>query len=100
MTRQIELNHTRIVKILFLGQCLIYGYEGVDHSSTFLNEAVSNLATRFPNLDITLIRKHLYHPKGLKAILKHRFLLSQPDVVVISVIATFAVQPVRVNLLY
>jgi hypothetical protein len=88
------------VRILSLGQCLIYGYDGVDHASTFVNHAVAKLATRFADHDITLVRKHLYHPNGLKAILRHRFLFSQPDIVVISVIASFAVQRVRVNLLY
>ena len=88
------------MRILFLGQCLVYGYDGVDQGSTFVNHAINNLATRFPDHDITLDRKHLYHPNGLKAILRHRFLFSQPDIVVISVIASFAVQRTRVNLLY
>lgn len=100
MGSEATTSSTHSVRILFLGQCLIYGYDGVDQASTFVNHAVANLATRFADYDITLDRKHLYHPNGLKAILRHRFLFSQPDIVVISVVASFAVQRVRVNLLY
>lgn len=88
------------IRILFLGQCIIYGYETVDHSSTFVSRAVEKLTERFPHIDIDLTRKHLHHPTGLKAILGRRFLFSVPDIVVISVVATFAVKYVRVNLLY
>jgi hypothetical protein len=88
------------LKILFLGQCIQYGYEGVDKSSTFVSLAATGLSRRFPQLRLRLDLKHLYHPKGLKAILKHRLLFSRPDITVISVIATFAAAYTRVNLVY
>lgn len=88
------------VRILFLGQCLQYGYEDVDETSTFVAVAATNLAARFPGLRVQLDRKHLYHPKGLRAILRHRLWLSKPDIVVISVVGTFAATPTRVNMLY
>jgi len=88
------------IKILFLGQCLNYGYEGVDKSSTFVSLAISNLAARFPHLKLQLDRKHLYHPRGLKSILKHRLLLAPPDIAVISVSGIFTAKHTRVNTIY
>jgi hypothetical protein len=93
-------NHSKRVRVLFLGQCLQYGYEDVDKGSTYVALATEGLAGRFPSLRIQLDLKHLYHPKGLRAILRHRFGLYRPDVVVISVIGTFAAAPTRVNVLY
>jgi hypothetical protein len=90
----------RRIKILFLGQCLNYGYEGVDKSATFVSLAISNLAGRFPHLKLQLDRKHLYHPRGLKAILKHRLLLAPPDIAVISVSGIFTAKYTRVNTIY
>lgn len=88
------------LKVLFLGQCIQYGYEGVDKSATFVSLAGPHLKRQFPHVSLRLDLKHLYHPKGLKAILKHRLLFSRPDIVVISVVATFAAAYTRVNLLY
>jgi hypothetical protein len=92
--------NSRSTKILFLGQCLQYGYQGVDRSSTFVSLAFSNLEARFPQIELQVELKQLYHPKGLKAILRHRLLLSRPDIVVISVVGSFAAVYTRVNLLY
>lgn len=96
----VQGSNSRNVKILFLGQCLQYGYQNLDRSSTFVTLAISNLEARFPQLELQLDLKQLYHPKGLKAILRHRLLLSRPDIVVISVIGSFAAVYTRVNLLY
>jgi hypothetical protein len=93
-------NQGRKLKVLFLGQCLNYGYEGVDKSATFVSLAIANLAARFPHLRLQLDRKHLYHPRGLKAILKHRLLLSPPDIAVISVSGIFTAKHTRVNTIY
>jgi hypothetical protein len=93
-------SNSRSTKILFLGQCLQYGYHDLDRSSTFVTLAISNLEARFPQLALHLDLKQLYHPKGLKAILRHRLLLSRPDIIVISVIGSFAAVYTRVNLLY
>src|SRR5258705_13547756 len=93
-------SNSRSTKILFLGQCLQYGYQGVDRSSTFVSLAISNLEARFPQIELQLDLKQLYHPKGLKAILRHRLLLSRPDIVGISVAGRFAAVYTRVNVLY
>jgi hypothetical protein len=90
----------RRVRILFLGQCLQYGYEDVDRASTFVALAAAGLGERFPAHDLRRDLKHLYHPRGLRAILRHRLWLSKPDIVVISVVGSFAAAPTRVNLLY
>ncbi|HYP27397.1 MAG TPA: hypothetical protein VE262_11830 [Blastocatellia bacterium] len=100
MQEESRKNQGRRVKILFLGQCLNYGYEGVDKSATFVSVAISNLAARFPHLRLQLDRKHLYHPRGLKAILKHRLMLSPPDIAVISVSGIFTAKHTRVNSIY
>jgi hypothetical protein len=99
-TGQAANNNADSVKILFLGQCLQYGYQGVDPSSTFVALASRKLKARFPHLNVKLDLKHLNHPKGLKAILRHRLMLSAPDIVVISVPASFAILHWRVNLIY
>jgi hypothetical protein len=93
-------SNIRSAKILFLGQCLQYGYQDLDRSSTFVALAISHLEAQFPQLELQPDLKQLYHPKGLKAILRHRLLLSRPDIVVISVIGSFAAVYTRVNLLY
>jgi hypothetical protein len=97
-------NHTRStppsVKILSLGQCLQYGYEGVSRMETYEYLAEHMLRARFPHLALRFELKHLYHPIGLKPLLKRRLLLSQPDIVIIGVPATFAASYIRVNRVY
>lgn len=88
------------VKILFLGQCLQYGYEGVNASSTFPNVASSLLKKQFPYLRFKFDFKFLYHPTGLKTLLRHRLLLTKPDITIINLPAMYAARPWRVNALY
>jgi hypothetical protein len=93
-------NNHRLVRILFLGQCLQYGYDTVDKSDTFQALAEPALRARFPHLRIKFDLKHLYHPIGLKPLLKHRLAVSQPDIVVMNLPAAFATSFIRVNLIY
>ena len=93
-------NTNRAIKLLFLGQCLNYGYSGVERTSTFPEIAVSMLKTRFPGLSFKYDNKYFYHPTGLKAILRHRLLFSKPNIVIIGLPAMFAATRWRVNLLY
>ena len=58
------------------------------------------LRARFPGLRFKFDLKYLYHPIGLKAILKHRVLLSRPDVVIINLPAMYAAITWRVNMVY
>jgi len=58
------------------------------------------LRLRFPDLSFKFDLKYLYHPSGLKAILKHRLLLSRPDVALINLPALYAATAWRVNLVY
>jgi hypothetical protein len=88
------------IKVLFLGQCLQYGYANVSKSATFADLAVRMLRVRFPGLRFKFDFKFLYHPTGLKAILKHRLLLSRPDVILINLPAMYAARAWRVNLVY
>ena len=88
------------IKVLFLGQCLQYGYANVRKSATFADLAASMLRARFPRVRFNFDYKFLYHPVGLKAILKHRLLLSRPDVALINLPAMYTARPWRVNLVY
>ena len=92
--------NTGNVKVLFIGQCLQYGYQNVTRSSTFSSRTAAMLRARFPGLRFKFDYKFLYHPTGLKAILKHRMLLSPPDVLIINLPAMYTARPWRVNLLY
>ena len=92
--------NTGTVKVLFVGQCLQYGYANITRSSAFTSLTAAMLRTRFPGLRFKFDLKFLYHPIGLKAILKHRVLLSRPDVVIISLPAMYAATTWRVNMVY
>lgn len=87
-------------KILFLGQCLQYGYDGLRRYETFPNHAAMILKAQFPALRLKFDLKYLYHPTGLRALLKHRLLVAKPDIVVISLPAMFAATSWRVNMIY
>jgi hypothetical protein len=91
---------TGSIKVLFLGQCLQYGYANVSKSATYADLAASMLRVRFPGLRFEFDFKYLYHPSGLKTILKHRLLLSRPDVALINLPAMYAATAWRVNLVY
>lgn len=88
------------IKILLLGQCLLYGYGQVGARVTFPNIVKSMLQNRFPGVAFGFDLKFLYHPIGLKALLRHRLLFSKPDVAVISLPAMFASTTWRVNRIY
>lgn len=88
------------MKILFLGQCLQYGYSGVSRYATYPNLAATALTAQFPNLGLKFDFKYLYHPTGLKALLQHRLLFTRPDIAVITLPAAFAATRWRVNLVY
>ena len=90
----------RAIKLLFLGQCLNYGYNGIERSRTFPEVAMSMLKTRFPGLSFKYAKKYLHHPTGLKPHLRRRLLLTKPDIVILSLPAIFASTPWRVSLLY
>jgi hypothetical protein len=88
------------VKVIFLGQCLQYGYRHVESASTYPRLAMKMLKARFPGVNFKYDLKYLYHPRGLKAILKRRLLLTRPDIVVIGLPAMFAATHWRVNMIY
>ena len=90
----------KLVRILFLGQCLQYGYDTVGKSDTFQALVAPALQARFPEITIRFDLKHLYHPIGLKPLLKHRLAVSRPDIVVLNLPAAFATSYIRVNLIY
>ena len=93
-------NHVGSVRVLFLGQCLQYGYANVSRTATFAELAASMLRVRFPRLSFDFDFKYLYHPSGLKAILKHRLQISRPDIALINLPVMYAARPWRVNLVY
>lgn len=88
------------VRILFLGQCLQYGYDGIERESTFPVLAREFLAQRYPAVHFNFHIKHFYHPIGLAALLRHRLRVLHPDIVVISAPAMFAATSWHVNRVY
>jgi hypothetical protein len=90
----------REVRILFLGQCLLYGYYGVRPDQTFPLVTKAFLLAQFPAVKFKIDLKHLYYPTGLKALLRHRLLFTRPDIVVIGLPAMFAATEWRVNMIY
>jgi len=93
-------NSRRKIKILFLGQCLQSGYEGVPLPATYTSLARAGLSTRFPDLDFNLELRMLFHPKGLKALLRYRLAAFRPDIVVITALATFTATHWQTGILY
>ena len=91
---------SKSIKVLFLGQCLQYGYQGVTAAATFPQVAAAILKKHYPHFQFQFDYKFLYHPSGLKALLRHRLLLTKPDIVVISLPAMFSARSWRVNALY
>jgi hypothetical protein len=90
----------RKIRILFLGQCLQSGYEGVPLPATYPSLARAALSTRFPELDFNLDLRMLFHPKGLKALLRYRLAAFKPDIVVITAMASFTATQWRTGILY
>lgn len=90
----------RKIKITFLGQCLQFGYEGVPLPATYPSLARAALSTRFRELDFNVELQTLVHPKGLKALLRHRLAAFKPDIVVITALATFTAKQWRTGVLY
>lgn len=90
----------RNVKILFLGQCLQSGYDGVPAAATYTSLARAALSARFPALNFSLDLRMLFHPKGLRALLRYRLATFRPDIVVITALATYTATHCRTGILY
>src|ERR1700759_5391796 len=90
----------KTVKVLFMGQCLNYGYAGVPRAMTFNHVAASLLRARFPHIPFAFRSKFLYHPRGLNALLTHRMAFSRPDLLIIGLPAIYAATSWRVNRVY
>jgi hypothetical protein len=88
------------IKILFLGQCLQSGYEGVPMEATYPSLAQAALSVRFPQVNFALQLGMFFHPKGLKSLLRYRLAVFNPDIVVITALATFTATPWRTGLIY
>ena len=88
------------VRVLLLGQCLSYGYDGVSQDATYPRVAASMLRSSFPQLRFRLDVKYFYYPTGLKSLLAHRLVLTRPDLAVINLPAMFAATQWRVNMMY
>ncbi|MFY9556115.1 MAG: hypothetical protein WAV47_15495 [Blastocatellia bacterium] len=100
MTAHDQATNTGSIKVLFLGQCLQYGYGNVGKASTYVSLTASMLRARFPGLKFKFDLKYLYHPAGLKALLKHRMFFYPPDIALLNLPAMFAATTWRVNLVY
>ena len=90
----------RNMKMLFLGQCLQMGYEGVPTPATYPRLAHAALSARFPDINFIFDITLLGHPTGLKTLLRYRLAAFKPDVVVISTLATFTATDWKSGILY
>jgi hypothetical protein len=90
----------RKIKLLFLGQCLQSGYEGVPMAATYPSLAQAALSARFPELNFILQHGKVFHPKGIKSLLRYRLATFKPDIVVITALATFTATQWRTGLIY
>ena len=90
----------RKIKVLYIGQCLQTAYEEVLPHETYPALAHAALSTRYPQLNFVFETKRLFHPKGLKALIRYGLVTFRPDIVVITALASYASLPVRTGLLY
>ena len=90
----------RKIKLLFLGQCLQSGYEGVPMAATYPSLAQAALSARFPELNFILQHGMVFHPKGIKALLRYRLATFKPDIVVLTALATFTATKWQTGLIY
>jgi hypothetical protein len=90
----------RKIKLLFLGQCLQSGYEGVPMAATYPSLAQAALSARFPELDFILQHGMVFHPRGIKSLLRYRLATFKPDIVIITALATFTATQWRTGLIY
>lgn len=90
----------RKIKLLFLGQCLQSGYEGVPMAATYPSLAQAALSARFPELNFILQHGMVFHPRGIKSLLRYRLATFKPDIVVITALATFTATQWRTGLIY
>lgn len=90
----------RKIKVLFIGQCLQHGYEDVRPWETYPALAHAGLSARYPQMNFVFETKMLFHPKGLKAMLRYRLPTFRPDIVVITALATYTATQWRTGILY
>lgn len=90
----------RKIKVLFIGQCLQFGYEDVQPRETYPALAHAALSVRYPQVNFVFETKMLFHPNGLKAMLRYRLPTFRPDIVVITALATYAATHWRTGILY
>jgi hypothetical protein len=90
----------RKIKVLFVGQCLQFGYEDVRLRETYPTLAHAALSARYPEVKFIFESKMVFHPKGLRAMLRYRLPIFRPDIVVITALATYAATQWRTGILY
>lgn len=90
----------RKIKVLFIGQCIQTAYEEVRPFETYPALAHAALSTRYPQMKFVFETKRLFHPKGLKALLRYGLATFRPDIVVITALASYAATHSRTGLLY
>lgn len=81
------------LRIAFLGQCLVHGYEGVDGRQTFPNILQTRIRADHPGVAPLVNVESFYHPAELPGKVA-RVLKPPPDVLVIDVAGYFAARDV------
>ena len=82
------------LRIAFLGQCLVHGYEGVDGKETFPNVLRARILAEKPGVAPRVSVDSFYHPAELPRKIARASTPRPPDVLVIDVAGYFAARDV------
>ena len=90
----------RRVKVVFLGQCFVFGYRGVPREQAYPSVVMSRVSAERPDVSIEAIPKGFYHPCDLPLQIERIMSGSPPDIIVIdaaaNAVAAFGPEPVDV----
>jgi hypothetical protein len=89
------------VKVVFLGQCFVFGYRGVSRQQTYPSIVVARVAAERPDVLIEPIPVGFYHPLELPAKVARVMTAPRPDIIVVdaaaNAIAGLGPEPVNVE---
>ena len=92
------MKHPNKINIQFLGQCIAMNSDA-RLASAYPEITQQMLSASFPALSFRTNVCMLSHPRGLKALVRSRLSLFQPDIMVISLPAMFAAKSTGVDLI-
>jgi hypothetical protein len=91
----------RRVKVVFLGQCFVFGYRGVSRQQAYPSVVVARVAAERPDVLVEPIPTGYYHPLELPSKVGRILAGPKPDIIVVdaaaNAIAGFGPEPVDVQ---